>query len=112
MLSSRTRRLSSRAAALLRLATVTVGRSDTALGAFNRRLAARAGKVKAVTVTARKISVLFYNTLRHGMTYKYPGASHYEERYRNRVLGSLKRPAKSFGYDLHELPADVDMAVS
>jgi transposase len=69
VLSSRTRRSSSRAAALLRLAAVTIGRSDTALGAFYRRLAARAGKAKAVTATARKIAVLFYNTLRHGMTY-------------------------------------------
>ena len=112
VLSSRTRRSSSRAAALLRLAAVTIGRSDTALGAFYRRLAARAGKAKAVTATARKIAVLFYNTLRHGMTYQDPGASHYEERYRNRVLGNLKRRAKSFGYDLHELPAEAAMVVS
>jgi len=63
VLSSRTRRSSSRAAALLRLAAVTIGRSDTALGAFYRHLAARAGKSKAVTATARKIAVLFYNTL-------------------------------------------------
>jgi transposase len=112
VLSSRTRRSSSRAAALLRLAAVTIGRSDTALGAFYRRLAARAGKAKAVTATARKIAVLFYNTLRHGMTYEDPGASHYEERYRNRVLGNLKRRAKSLGYDLKELPPEADMAVS
>lgn len=59
VLSSRTRRSSSRAAALLRLAPVTIGRSDTALGAFYRRLAARAGKSKAVTATARKIVALF-----------------------------------------------------
>lgn len=95
VLSSRTRRSSSRAAALLRLhllrlAAVTIGRSDTALGAFYRRLAARAGKSKAITATARKIAVLFYNTLRHGMTYHDPGASHYEEQYRSRVLGNLK----------------------
>ena len=112
VLSSRPRRSSSRAAALLRLAAVTIGRSDTALGAFYRRLAARAGKAKAVTATARKIAVLFYNTLRHGMTYEDPGASHYEERYRNRVLGNLKRRAKSLGYDLKELPPEADMAVS
>ncbi|WP_249788095.1 transposase [Bradyrhizobium sp. NBAIM01] len=76
-LSSRTRRSSSRAAALLRLAATTVGRSDTAFGAFYRRLASRAGKSKAVTATARKIAALFYNTLRHGMCYKDPGAAHY-----------------------------------
>lgn len=46
------------------------------------------------------------------MTYQDPGASHYEERYRNRVLGILKRRAKSLGYDLKELPSEADMAVS
>ena len=64
MLSSRTRRSGGRAAALLRLAAVTVGRTDTALGAFYRRLSARIGKAKAVTATARKIAVLFYNAVR------------------------------------------------
>lgn len=112
ILSSRTRRSSSRAAALLRLAAVTIGRSGTALGAFYRRLAARAGKAKAVTATARKIAVLFYNTLRYGMTYKDPGASHYEERYRNRVLGNLHRRAKAFGFVLQEAPAPDKLAVS
>ena len=75
MLSSKTRRTSNRAASLLRLAAVSVGRTDTALGAFYRRLAARAGKAKAITATARKIAVLFYNTLRHGMSYADPGAT-------------------------------------
>ena len=112
VLSSRTRRSSSRAAALLRLAAVTIGRSDTALGAFYRRLAARAGKSKAVTATARKIAVLFYNTLRHGMTYQDPGASKYEDQYRSRVLGNLKRRAKSLGYELQALPNEADVAVS
>src|ERR1700684_987572 len=44
VLSSRTRRSGSRAAALLRLAAVSVGRTETALGAFYRRLSARIGK--------------------------------------------------------------------
>src|SRR3954466_4419536 len=100
VLSSRTRRSSNRAASLLRLAAVTVGRTDTALGAFFRRLSGRVGKAKAVTATARKIAVLFYNTVRHGMTYADPGASYYEERYRQRVLTNLRRRAKSLGYVL------------
>jgi transposase len=102
VLSTRTRRSGSRAAALLRLAAVTVGRTQTALGAFYRRLAARVGKAKAVTATARKIAVLFYNTLRHGLAYADPGASYYEERYRARVLGNLQRRAKSLGYVLKQ----------
>ena len=72
MLSSRTRRSGGRAAALLRLAAVTVGRTDTALGAFYRWLSARIGKAKAVTATARKIAVLFYNAVRYGMDYSIP----------------------------------------
>jgi hypothetical protein len=100
VLSSKTRRTSNRAA--LRLAAVSVGRTDTALGAFYRRLAARAGKAKAITATARKIAVLFYNTLRHGLSYADPGATYYEERYRRRVLGNLQRRAKSLGYVLHQ----------
>jgi transposase len=102
ILSRRTRRSGSRAAALLRLAAVTVGRTQTALGAFYRRLSARLGKAKAVTATARKIAALFYNTLRHGMAYSDPGASYYEQRYRARVLSNLQRRAKSFGYVLQE----------
>ena len=100
VLSSRTRRSGSRAAALLRLAAVTVGRTDTALGAFYRRLSARIGKVKAITATARKIAVLFYNALRHGMDYVDPGASSYETRYHARVIDNLHRRAKAFGFVL------------
>jgi len=98
VLSAKTRRSNNRAAALLRLAAVAVGRTETALGAFYRRLSGRVGKAKAVTATARKIAVLFYNTLRHGMAYTDPGASYYEERYRQRVLANLRRRAKSLGY--------------
>jgi transposase len=102
VLSSKTRRTSNRAASLLRLATGTVGRTDTALGAFYRRLSARVGKAKAITATARKIAVLFYNTLRHGMSYSDPGATYYEDRYEQRVLTNLQRRAKSLRFVLRE----------
>ncbi len=106
VLSSKTRRTGNRAASLLRLAAVTVGRTDTALGAFHRRLSTRAGKSKAITATARKIAVLFYNTLRHGMSYADPGTSYYEERYRQRVLSNLRRRAKAMGLTLHPAAED------
>jgi transposase len=98
LLSSKTRRSSNRAAALLRIAAVNVGRTQTALGAFYRRLAARIGKAKAVTATARKLAVLFYKALRFGMTYADPGASAYEARYRQRTLANLQRRAKALGF--------------
>lgn len=102
VLSSRTRRSSNRVAALLRLAAATVSRTHTALGAFYRRLAARIGKVKAVTATARKIAILFYNTLRFGIEYVDPGAAYYEERYRSRVIANLKRRAAILGLTVQE----------
>ena len=86
----------------LRLAAVSVGRTNTALGAFYRRLAARVGKAKAVTATARKIAVLFYNAMRFGMSYQDPGADHYERRYRERVIKQLHRRAAEFGLTLQE----------
>lgn len=106
VLSSKTRRSSNRAAHLLRLAAVSVGRTSTALGAFYRRLAMRIGKAKAVTATARKLAILFYNTLRHGAAYVDPGATYYEERYRQRTLSNLRRRAHALGYQLVAAPAD------
>lgn len=99
-LSSKTRRSSSRAAHLLRRAAVNVGKTDTALGAFYRRLSARTGKAKAVTATARKIAVLYYNALRYGMEYCDPGAHYYEEQYRTRVFQGLQRRARILGFVL------------
>ena len=102
VLNSRTRRSANRAAVLLRLAAVSVGRTSTALGAFFRRLAARVGKAKAVTATARKIAVLLYNTVRYGKAYTDPGVDYYEERYRMRAIASLRRRADGLGFTLVE----------
>ncbi len=84
----------------LRLSAVSISRSSTALGAFYRRLSARAGRAKAITATARKLATLFYNALSKGLQYQDPGVDHYEEQYRKRVLHSLKRRAQTLGYEL------------
>jgi hypothetical protein len=105
LLSTKTHRSANRGAKILRLAAVNVGKTQTAIGAFYRRLAARVGKAKAVTATARKLAVLFYNTLRYGMAYQDPGASYYEAQYRQRVLQGLRRRAKALGYELQEIAA-------
>jgi hypothetical protein len=105
VLSAHTRKTSNRVTVTLRLAAVTVGKSHTALGAFYRRLAARIGNAKAVTATARKIAVLFYNAMRFGMDYRDPGADYYEQQYRDRVIKQLHRRAAQFGFTLqHQDP--------
>jgi transposase len=110
LLSSKTRPSKSRAAHLFRMAAVGVGRTQTALGAFYRRLASRVGKAKAVTATARKLAVLFYNAMRFGLTYVDPGVDYYEERYRQRITENLKRRAKALGLAL--VPAEGATGVS
>ena len=65
-----------------------------------------------MTATARKIAVLFYNAVRHGMEYVDPGASFYETRYRERVVDNLHRRAKAFGFVLHPAEPTPSVAVS
>jgi transposase len=107
VLSSHTRKSNNRIAARLRLVATAVGRTETALGAFYRRLAARIGKAKALTATARKIAILFYRAMRFGMRYEDPGADQYEQRYRERVVKQLQRRAAHFGFALQPMGAGV-----
>ncbi len=76
ILSSKMGRTKNRATTLLRIAAVNVGKTETALGAFYRRLAARIGKAKAVIATARKMAILFYSLMKHGRAYVEPGTAY------------------------------------
>jgi transposase len=110
ILSQKTMSTKSRASTLLRIAAVNVGKTDTALGAFYRRLAARVGKAKAVIATARKLAILFYSLLKNGGIYVERGAAHYEEQYRNRVIINLKKRATRLGYDLVTQPPSIEVS--
>jgi hypothetical protein len=100
IISSRTQPSANRAAAILRLAAMNLGRTQTALGAFYRRLAYRVGKAKAITATARKLAILVYRTLRGNFLYEDPGASVYDAQQRDRVLRRLRQRAARLGFDL------------
>lgn len=100
IISSRTAPSASRAAALLRMSAVTVGRSQSALGAYYRRLAYRVGKAKAVTATARKLAILVYRVLRGDISYQDPGAEAYEANHRERAVRNLRRRAETLGFTL------------
>jgi hypothetical protein len=75
-------------------------------------LGARIGKAKAVTATALKLAVLFYNALRFGLNYSDPGADYYEARYRQRVLRNLEHRARQMGFALIETGANPNTGVS
>jgi len=103
LLGSRTPRSANRAAAILRLAASTVGRTQTALGAFYRRLAFRIGAPKAITATARKLAILVYRTLKEHLVYKDPGADAYDAQHRTHVVRRLRQRATNLGFGLVNL---------
>lgn len=88
---------------MLRLAAMSLGRSQTALGAFYRRLAYRVGKAKAITATARKLAILIYRTLKGDFVYHDPGADAYDAQNSARALGRLRRRAANLGFALVNL---------
>jgi transposase len=100
LLSSRTRPSANRAAAILRMAAMALGYTSTALGAFYRRLALRAGKARAITATARKLAILVYHTLKDGVVYVDPGAAAYDAQHQSRLLRRLQRQAQHLGWAL------------
>lgn len=99
-LSGRTPPCANRAAHALRLAAQSLHRSQSALGAFLRRLKARLGAPKAITATAHKLARIVYRMLRYGTEYVDVGQAYYEQRYQQRLLGSLERKARQLGYNL------------
>jgi transposase len=102
VLSSRTKPSANRAALIFRMAAFNLSRTNTALGAFYRRLSARIGKAKAVTATARKLATLFYRLLTGTLQPQQLDANHYDEQQRERTVRSLRRRAKSLGLALIE----------
>jgi len=100
LLSSKTQPSANRAAGIFRMAAMNLGRTETALGAFYRRLAYRVGKAKAITATARKLAILVYRTLKDGLLYQDPGAAAYDAQHRVRVLRRLRQRTANLGFSL------------
>lgn len=100
LLSSRTQPSANRAAGILRMAAMTLGRGSTALGAFYRRLSSRVGKAKAITATARKLAILVYRTLKGELVYSDPGADAYDAQHRTRLIRRLHHRAAKMGFAL------------
>jgi transposase len=100
LLSSRTQPSGNRAALVLRLAAQSLGRTQTALGAFFRRLAFRIGKAKAITATARKLAILVYRTLKGEIVYVDQGAPAYDQLRRDSTVRRLRHRAQALGFEL------------
>jgi len=100
VLSSRTRRVVNRLSDALRIAAMTLERSQSALGAFHRRTKARLGAAEAVTATAHKLARLIYRLLKHGEDYVRQGMEDYERKFQEGKLNRLKKNAAAMGFEL------------
>jgi transposase len=88
-----------------RIAAQSLSRSQSALGAFYRRMRAKHGPAKANKATAHKLARIVYHMLKYREPYVDPGETYYEEQYRERAIRNLKRKAVKLGMELVPVPA-------
>lgn len=100
VLRSKTLTQHNRASQAFRMAAQSVTRSNTAIGAYFRRLAARMGVAQAIVATAYKIARIFYTMLKNRTQFQEIGADEYERRYRERLIARLSKKASALGYRL------------
>jgi len=97
VMSGKTKRCANHAAQALRLAAAALRPSQSAWGAYYRRMCTRMDKPKAVAATAHKLARLIYTMLTKGEEYVDQGQDYYEQRYRQRVLRQLSMRAEKLG---------------
>ena len=100
ILKRRIRRGANRAARALRMAAQGCHNAKNAMGAYYRRIQARAGGRKAVTATAHKIACRVYRLLKYGEAYVRQEMAAYEAMFRRKQTQSLARKATELGYRL------------
>jgi transposase len=99
-LSGATKRCANRLAQALKLAAIGLLRSQSALGAYFRRMASRMDKPKAIKAAAHKLARLIYTMLTNGTEYVDRGQHYYEQQYRQRIIANLHRKAAAVGLKL------------
>lgn len=100
VLNSATPHVINRVSILLRTVAPSVGRSDTVLGVFHRRMRARLGPAAANTATARKLASIVYHLLRYKEGYIEADRTSYELRFRAYRIKRLRKQAQELGFDL------------
>lgn len=98
VLSAGTTRSANRARQALKLAAMSLSRSDSALGAVYRRLCSRMDKPRANAAVAHKLARMVYFMLTSGEEYVDQGRERYEEQQRQRSVAALKRRAATLGF--------------
>jgi transposase len=100
VLNSRTPHVVNRVAILLRTVAPSVGRSDTWLGSFHRRMRARLGPAGANTATAHKLATLVYHLLKYKEDYIEVDRLLYEVKLQDKRLARLRKQADELGFEM------------
>jgi transposase len=95
-----TRKGANRARDILQLCAQSLLNSQSALGAYCRRLCGRLGKPKGIVAAAHKLAVLVYRMLKFGHQYMDIGQERYEQQYQQRLLHRFARKAHALGFQL------------
>lgn len=89
-----------RVAIALRMAAQALGRSQSPLASFYKRIKSRIGGKGAITATAHKLACLVYQMLKYGREYVQKSMTKYEAKIREQQERSLRRKASLLGFDL------------
>jgi transposase len=100
VIRTKTKKTDSRANLAFRQAAASLGRSQTALGSFYRRMKTKLGTPKAVVATAHKLARIVYHMLKHQVSFAAIPPEQEDERYRQRLLHNLQRKAQKLGAKL------------
>jgi len=100
VLSVKTRHVKHRVAQALRTAAQSLHHSQSALGAYFRRMRAKLGGPKAITATAHKLARILYHLLTTRQPYEETHVAAAEERYQRRSEARLRAQARALGYQL------------
>lgn len=103
VLGRKSKKVVNRAATAFRLAAFSTANSNSAIGAYYRRLKSRIGSPKAITATAHKIARIFYTCMKCKVPYTDLGSNYYEEQYKERVVRNLRNKAKNLGFNLVQM---------
>ena len=100
VLSSKTRKTSSRLNRALRLGAQTLHRSHSYLGAFYRRMRSRLGAPQAITATAHKLARIIYHLVTTRTAYDESVFRNEEQKQTLRLQHRLQRNARALGFQL------------
>ena len=99
------RKTQNRAAQALRMAAQGLNRSQSALGAYYRRMRAKHGPEKANLAAAHKLARIIYFMLKNKTAYRDVGVEGYEQKHRDRLIKNLQRQAHRLGLRVEPLAA-------